>query len=655
MLSDMPRLPLFLLPLLLCGAPLGASPHSAQTTLYYTIAEGNYLIGDLTGAANGVDEILGLDPDHLPALALQARIRLDQDDAAAALVAAEHALQCAPDVLEYQLLKALILSKLKRQHEAIALIQQVIADADAGSADALAAHQLLGLLRMASGDWQAAAQAFDHSYRSAPQPAASSRQLATEAYLEQAHSALNAEQPAEAVQALNRALALYADESGPASLQMRSALRMQRARILTQIGQLDDAIEDLQVLTGQQPDNLEALVMLASLYASTERWSSLNGILAPLDAEPQLKDIALYLQGRAALAQGRAGTARAKFEAALEGLPTGPHRLRGALYFYHSQCLMQLGRSAAADAALLKALDADFEPETTGEALRLARALLRLKRAEQAIPLLEVITLQHPAPNPEAWTLLGRAHLANDATALALSAFNQSLSMQPAQAETRALRGALLRKLGDLEGAAADTEWALSRAPEDGALNYALGMIRFQQGQLAQAAQHIGRAAQQLSDHPGVQLLHALLSYCVNGPASARPPLSAYLALAAENANESALYLQYTLNAHEDLSNARQTLIQHAGQQRSPFFTQFLGYLAGTLERKYVLDQAGIAASAHSAQQQICQAAFWMAQHQRASGQLPHYRALLTLVTETGTPDLPEFQFARWQLNQNQP
>ena len=45
---------------------------------------------------------------------------------------------------------------------------------------------------------------------------------------------------------------------------------MMRARVLTQAGRIDEAIDDLQRITHQQPDNLEAFVTLASLYASAD-------------------------------------------------------------------------------------------------------------------------------------------------------------------------------------------------------------------------------------------------------------------------------------------------------------------------------------------------------------------------------------------------
>ena len=635
---------------LLAVAPLCAKNSPSRIELYHGIAEGNYLIGDLTGAAKGIDEILKIDPDYLPALTLKARVKIDQGDAAAALVTAEHAIHIAPEELQHQLLKALVLGNLNRHEDAIALIEQVIDQADAGSDDARAAQQLLGLLRMAEGDWDAAAKAFNQVYLAAPEHAASSRQLATEAYIEKARHAQSNGTPADAVSALSEALAMYEAESGQESLRARTALRMLRARTLTQIGQLSAAIEDLQVITGQQPDNLEALVTLASLYASAERWESLHGIIAPLAAQPQLQDIALYLQGRVALAKGRAGTARAKFEAALDLLPDGPSRLRASLGFYRGLCLDQLGRHDEAAVEILKALDADFRPETGDEAILASRTLLAAQQIKRAITTLEAITLNRASPSAEAWSLLGRAHLADDATALALSALTQSLSIQPAQADTLALRGALLRRLGDLEGAAADTESALILDPGNPALTYTLGLIRFQQGDLAAAEQRIGLSATRLPENPGIQLLHALLAYNCAAPKTAGTALRHYLELVPTKANESAYFLEYALGAANDRSLAILKLSQRTTAiDASPALQNFLAYVQGELERKAVLDDAGRAETPEIAQQQLCEAAYWLAQHERLYSRSKEVAELLQLATQIGSPDMPEFQFAKWQ------
>ena len=63
-----------------------------------------------------------------------------------------------------------------------------------------------------------------------------------------------------------------------------------------------------------------------------------------------------------------------------------------------------------------------------------------------------------------------------------------------------------------------------------------------------------------------------------------------------------------------------------------------------------MLDWAGIAANPEMAKQQICSAAFWMAQHKRAQGDPDSFNELLGIAVDFGQPDQPEFQLARWLL-----
>ena len=97
-----------------------------QIDMFFGMAQGNYLIGDCNGALRGIDEILHIDPDFLPALKLQARVLLDEGQAEAALQATNRAIQLAPADSENQLLKALIYGNLNRRDEAVAIVLSII-------------------------------------------------------------------------------------------------------------------------------------------------------------------------------------------------------------------------------------------------------------------------------------------------------------------------------------------------------------------------------------------------------------------------------------------------------------------------------------------------------------------------------------------------
>ena len=263
--------------LVLCisGLYLSAAPKIDLVELYHGIAEGNYLIGDLGGAERGVEQMLRIDPDYLPALTLKARVMLDQKKPVQALTAAERAIALEPENHEHSLLKALVLGHADRRDEAAALIQQILAKAKPESDDARAAKQLLGLLLINEGDWDDAAFGSNKIYLADPETASTSLRLSSEAYLEKARAKLQDGAQDEAITAIDQAIAVYKDQTGQEALQQITTLRLLRARLLTQIGHFDQAITDLQNLTAQQPQNFEALIILASLYASVERWESL--------------------------------------------------------------------------------------------------------------------------------------------------------------------------------------------------------------------------------------------------------------------------------------------------------------------------------------------------------------------------------------------
>lgn len=631
---------------------LQADSEATRIDFYHGIAQGNYLIGDLEGAAGGINQMLKLDPNYTPALTLNARILMDQNQPELALKSVKRAITIEPKNPEHLILKTLILGNLNRREEAIRIAREVIRSTSKKSKHHRVASKVLGLFLMAEGDLDEAAEIFNQSYLNNPEAAQGNLALAGEAYLQKTQQALAQNDLEAALEAVTQALELLEDRTDTTNFQQRSQLSLYRARILNQSGRVDEAINTLQKITYQQPENLEVLVTLASLYASTEKWNLLEDVLPRLSAQPELQDISLYLEGRIALANERVGTAREAFESALRLLPDGDSKLRASLEFYQGMCLQKANRTQEGDTKIIQSLDSGFRPETEREVILVSHALLRNQEPQRAVTYLEAVTLNQVTNSAEAWNLLGRAHLANDSTALSLSAFNQSLDIRPQQSDILALRGSLLRKMGDLEGAAVDLRNALDLDQENPAITYSLGLVHLQTGEIHEASQLIRISAIKLSENPGLRLLHALLAYNTKNYEESQIALNAYFALVPEQTNESALYLEYVLNARANPDMALKTLNQRIETTKaSPSLANYLEYIYGKLNQKTLLDKAGRAETPEIARQQLCETAYWLAQYEFVHNRVGKAEEFLNLAIQIGLPDYAEYQFAQWQLN----
>ena len=412
-------------------------------------------------------------------------------------------------------------------------------------------------------------------------------------------------------------------------------LRLTRARLLARSGETESAIRELQSLASQNPEDLEATLTLVALYSAANRWQSVEQLIPAIASQPALRDLSLYLEGRTAFARGRMGRARAKFESSLKEQPARNNRLSPSLYFYHSQCLDALERPLQAREQLIQAFDSGFRPETTKEALDAARALLRHEQATRALSLLEALTLNQLTSEPEAWNLLGRAHRQENNTALALSAFNESLRIQPKQAATLALRAGLLRQMNDLQGALLDYEQAAALDPQNPALHYARGLTLLQLEQIPAAATQLEIAAKALPHQNEITLLSALLQFTSQNHAKARQSLETYFTyqpIPQAAAHQLAYLLKLRLHS----------------ETHAP--SDFTRYCEGKLSQKALLDAAGSAPTPAAARKQIAAIAFFMAHSPIAQADTDIAHKLLEIAADNGSTQQPEALCARWLL-----
>ncbi|MGC6456175.1 MAG: tetratricopeptide repeat protein [Coraliomargaritaceae bacterium] len=376
-----------------------------------------------------------------------------------------------------------------------------------------------------------------------------------------------------------------------------------------------------------------------------------------IESDPNLQDLSNYLRGRAALAQGRAGSARACFDKALQQLPSPNDPLRGHIHFHQALCQEALGRQKRAEADLKQAFRFGYHPESQSDANKAAAILLRAKQYKDALQLLSAIVRNHPNPSPANWAMLGRTHQALGQTQRAISAFSQSLVGKPGQASVLALRAGLYRRLEQFSFARNDYEEALQITPQDSALHYALGLLHIRLGDLEKAYQNLVKASSEKTLPPENELYLALLAHARGNTTTAKQHIHRYLETVEENTNETAYYLDYVIaSLRGENSEARQALQSRAeAPQASAALGTYFAYCQGLKTRKEILDQAGRANSPKQAKQQICETAYWMAQYHQTVGDLSSANDLLLVARRNGQPEWIEYQLASWQLEQTTP
>ena len=614
-----------------------------QVKLFYGLAQGNYLIGDDNRALNELNEILRINPDYSRAYLLKARIYLDRLELPEALDNIEQAIAIEPNNLEAQLLKALILRALDRKKEALKIVRSVVSKAEANSRESDSASELLSLLLLEDDSKNPVEHTEENPSRTTAKIHNNIQKIDLQA-VEKALASLDA------ILAEHPMPLKAGDVSGFKNKQgeQRLALELLKARLLSQTGKVDASITVLENLKIQYHNNTEVLLLLASLYTIENKWGLLETIIDPIARNPELSDIALYLSGRVALGQNRVGRARAQFEAALEKRSTENSQLMPSLYFYRGVCLSRLDRYSEAKEEIINALEAGFRPLSPRESLLVCKTMLLVGLYDQAIPILEILTLKGIQATPEVWSMLGRAQSHCGELKRAISAYNESLRMKSKQPEVLALRAGCFRQIGDLEGAIKDYTEALSLTPKNQALYYPLALSYMQLGNLLDAREKMKLASKHEPQRSDLSLWLAMLHYMLSDLAYARVSLDTYFDNCGNQPASSAHYLNYCLQLATSPTQALEVLEPHA--KRSLEIGYFYAYCIRNIDTKVLLSNATNTPNEELASAQLCATLFWIAQHDRITGQANRARDFLNLALKTNAFDQAEYQFAIWQL-----
>ncbi len=394
----------------------------------------------------------------------------------------------------------------------------------------------------------------------------------------------------------------------------------------------------------QQAGDLEALLMLASIYCHTERWYPLKNLLAAIEGKAYLRDARFYFEGRIALAENRLGSARRAFEDALRSNPEASRSIRAQLFFYQAICFLKLKQNERAKEAFEKALSADFIPESRAEIINLAQFYARFSTVNESLSWFNSIPPEIRDSEAELSAILGREYLKASFPFLAIKAFSQSLGLEPEQASLLTLRASAYRLVGDLHSAERDIEEAIALDPVSNRseLDYLHGLILFEAGKLERAyaifSQRYSQRRETETD-AGFLLLYAQLAYTVGAMEEAQEGLEAFFSLKEGATHFNAHALALILRLPElRLAPLDERAIPH---DAPPIFELSLlkNHLEGRNSLAYLIEQSNSASLT-----------FFLAQIERARG-LKQSQALLLEETLLRTSDkTPEYIGAAWQL-----
>lgn len=375
----------------------------------------------------------------------------------------------------------------------------------------------------------------------------------------------------------------------------------------------------------------QALVMLASIYCNTAEWQKLDALAKEMKDIPYLSDLSHYFSGRIALANNRLGSARRAFDQATKERPSGTQFILGHLYFYQAICLAKLKQAEQAREAYENALQNSFVAESLEEIVQLAQFHALFADAQTTISYINSYPESLLKEDARVGAILGRAYLNKDLKFMAIKSFTQSLALDSEQVSILALRANAYRMSRNYKAGFADIKAAIALAPELIELNYILGLLYFEMGELEPANTAFHEIYPYLQENSDFLILCAQLAYTVDAVQFSKQTLDRYFQVKGDLTHINAHYLSLLLQGSDHTDSLT--------KPNALDWVFFENYVNGRNSADYILANTTSASLT-----------FFMAQVAKAKKDEITEKQLLEATLNRAEKNSPEFLCADWQL-----
>lgn len=240
------------------------------------------------------------------------------------------------------------------------------------------------------------------------------------------------------------------------------------------------ALRRMDRLTGQAPSDTRATVAYFRFYETMHRQPKYIQLAIERGRKATRKStVPVEMQINLARALAEADSLDAAARVMHEAVAADP----GGAWAHYWRGVMEegRGRTQAAIRAFRKAVS--IQPKMVEAQVKLADALYRAQRFDEALDRLDVLVNLDPVHAPKAWFNMGVIRLQRGDPSGARTAFERAASLDPDLVQAHIQLGTLQLKGGQLDSAAQHFRNAIIADPQDPSAYGSLGMVYLQAGQ----------------------------------------------------------------------------------------------------------------------------------------------------------------------------